>query len=91
MFKIIGTSNDFDSCENCGRENLKRVVVLGVLDADGTSISEMRVGTQCAATLTGKTSLSSVKTLASRRNAATWRTRWGSWFISGNLHEFTAE
>lgn len=53
-YRFLGTTNDRDTCDCCGRTGLKRTVVLGVLDADGTVTAERYLGTVCAARAFGQ-------------------------------------
>lgn len=54
QFQIKGVNSDQESCDKCGKQNLKRVVWLESLDADGNGTGEViAVGTTCAAKLTG--------------------------------------
>ena len=48
-YAILGTDDSCSTCEACGKKNLKKVVVLGVLDADGNQTAEVRYGVDCAA------------------------------------------
>ena len=47
--KILGITDEVTTCDCCGRINLKRTVVLGVMDCDGTVTDEVHYGTECAA------------------------------------------
>ena len=53
--KIIGTTQDITDCECCGRTNLKKTVIVAVLDADGNTDSIAYYGTVCAAKATKRT------------------------------------
>ena len=56
QFRLMGTNDDHNTCEFCGRTNLKRVVMLAPLDPDGNVEGEAApYGTSCAATLLGYT------------------------------------
>lgn len=49
-FKILGTTQNVETCECCGRTGLKKTVELGILDADGAFHGEVtHYGTDCAA------------------------------------------
>jgi hypothetical protein len=50
-FKILGTNGDHDTCSLCGRTELRRVVWMAEVDADGSVGSPEPVGTSCAARL----------------------------------------
>jgi hypothetical protein len=50
QFHIVAIHDDQDHCDCCGKQNLKRVVL--VVNAAG---DEMNVGTECAAKLCGTT------------------------------------
>lgn len=47
-FKLVGISDE-TVCECCGKQNLKRTVVLEQLDADGGMVSVVKFGRDCAA------------------------------------------
>ncbi len=48
-FKVLGISDEVTECHCCGRMDLKRTIILGILDADGTVIDQTHYGTECAA------------------------------------------
>lgn len=51
-YRILGTNQDQDSCECCGKTGLKKVVWLSELDADGNTTGKpLAVGCNCAAKL----------------------------------------
>jgi len=50
MWQILGISDEVETCERCGKTNLKRTVVL--TDGEG----ETYVGTECASRLMGRDS-----------------------------------
>ena len=52
-FITLGTSNEVDTCDCCGKTGLKRTVVLGRTDADGTVMAVEHFGTTCANRATG--------------------------------------
>ena len=53
-YQIKGINSDQETCDNCGKVNLKRVVWLESLNTDGNGTGEViAVGTTCAAKLTG--------------------------------------
>lgn len=48
-YRYLGTNDDVGSCSCCGKQNLKRVVWLAELDADGNEVGEPgHYGTTCA-------------------------------------------
>jgi hypothetical protein len=51
-FKVKGIDRDFDTCECCGKTNLKKTVVLARLDLDGNEMDVVRYGVDCAARAT---------------------------------------
>jgi hypothetical protein len=56
IYEVKGSSNDFTSCELCGRTELKGTVVLQPLDEDGNPSGDAcYFGTSCAATAAGWT------------------------------------
>lgn len=55
-FRALGTSDEGHTCDVCGREELRRVVKIVALDADGNPDGEVfHAGTTCAARITGWT------------------------------------
>lgn len=54
-FKVYGINDDTDTCEVCGKTNLKKVVWLMPLDAEGNEVaaSPMPVGCDCAGRMMG--------------------------------------
>jgi hypothetical protein len=52
MFKILGITGDVTKCECCGRDDLKRTVILGILDADRNVVDVTHYGSNCAAKAT---------------------------------------
>lgn len=53
-FKIIAVNDEYDFCTCCGRQGLKRVVMMQQLDADGNvEVYAEPFGTSCAAKLLG--------------------------------------
>jgi len=47
-YRILGTTEEHTTCWNCGREDLTKTVVMGVLDADGNVVAAEYMGTTCA-------------------------------------------
>jgi hypothetical protein len=45
---VLGITPDVDTCECCGKTNLKRTVILGTLDADGDVACHVYYGSRCA-------------------------------------------
>lgn len=55
-YRVRGTTDDVTSCDCCGRVNLKKTVVLEILDGEGNGTGEVRYfGTDCAAKASGWT------------------------------------
>ena len=53
-FKAVAVTDEFDYCTCCGRQGLKRVVMMLTLDADGNVLTCAEpFGTTCAARLLG--------------------------------------
>ena len=54
-YKVYGINDDTDTCEVCGKTNLKRVIWLMPLDAEGNEVAAqpMPVGTDCAGRMMG--------------------------------------
>jgi hypothetical protein len=50
-YRVHGMTDDTDTCEHCGKEDLRRVVMLAALDADGNTEEIIHVGTTCASRL----------------------------------------
>lgn len=48
-YRMHGITDDTDTCELCGKVELRRVVMLAVLDADGNTEEIVYAGTTCAA------------------------------------------
>jgi hypothetical protein len=48
-YRVHGITDDTDTCEVCGKTELRRVVMLAVLDADGNAEEMIYAGTTCAA------------------------------------------
>jgi hypothetical protein len=56
VFRVLGTTDDFTTCELCGREELKGTVVLQPLDADGNPDGDpVYFGSSCGAKAAGWT------------------------------------
>src|SRR5690606_25085631 len=53
-YRVKGTTEDVTRCELCGKEDLRKTVVLAVLDADGNEEQVAYYGTDCAAKVTGR-------------------------------------
>lgn len=54
-FAIKGTTGDITTCECCGRDDLKRTVILAPLDADGNANGDVtHYGSECAARAMGR-------------------------------------
>lgn len=54
-YRVRGTTDDVTACGWCGREDLKSTVIMEVLDADGSTGDVIYAGSDCAATLAGRT------------------------------------
>jgi hypothetical protein len=48
-YRVYGTTDDTDTCEVCGKIELRSVVMLMALDADGNDDEIVYAGTTCAA------------------------------------------
>ena len=54
MYKLIGINSESETCEKCGKSNLKRVMLLVPVDGDGNVAGDvMHVGMDCGATMLG--------------------------------------
>lgn len=54
QYKLKGINDDYDTCEVCGKTNLKRVMWLVEISEDGDEITEaFPAGTMCGAKLLG--------------------------------------
>lgn len=47
-YRVHGMTDDTDTCEICGKIELRRVVMLAVLDVDGNTEEIIYAGTTCA-------------------------------------------
>ena len=56
-YRVYGINDDTDTCEVCGKTNLKRVVWMMPLDSEGNEVAAqpMPVGTDCASRMMGWT------------------------------------
>jgi hypothetical protein len=52
-YRVKGTTGDIIRCEQCGRDDLRKTVVLATLDADGNEQEIVHFGVDCAARATG--------------------------------------
>lgn len=84
-YRVKGTTDDITTCDCCGRTNLKKTVILAMLDADGNQEDQTYYGTACAAKATAQTSTairnaaaSADTTLADARRWATAPTDWAT-------------
>lgn len=48
-YRVHGVSDDTDTCEVCGKSELRSVIMLAVLDADGETGELIYAGSTCAA------------------------------------------
>lgn len=48
-YRIKGTTGDITTCDHCGREGLRKTVILATLDADGAEQEILHFGVDCAA------------------------------------------
>lgn len=56
MLKAFGTTTEYTTCDNCGREDLKKTIIMDTVDADGNRDgNESHFGVVCAAKLSGRT------------------------------------
>lgn len=56
MLKAFGTTTEYTTCENCGREDLKKTIIMDTVDADGNRDgNESHFGVVCASKLSGRT------------------------------------
>lgn len=68
-YRVHGITDDTDTCEICGKTELRRVVMLAVLDTDGPTGELIYAGSSCAAR---KLATRGTRTTAARvRDAAT--------------------
>lgn len=54
-FRVLGTTDDVTTCEQCGRADLKSTVVLAALDPEGSEDGVIYAGSDCAAKMAGWT------------------------------------
>lgn len=91
-FTVLGTTQDVTSCDCCGRDDLKKTVVLGVLDDDGSVLSETYYGAACAAKALGRTGhLAGAKTMraAEALDHRIVSVVFGSWSVTKRGREVT--
>ena len=55
MYRSLGTTDEVNTCDLCGKKHLKDTVMLGELDADGNVLGVVYFGCVCAAKATGWT------------------------------------
>jgi len=48
QYRIKGINDEQDTCDECGKTNLRRTVILAALDDEGNEDGECRVGVDCA-------------------------------------------
>ena len=92
-YRMHGMSDNTDTCELCGNIELRRVVMLAALDADGNTEAIIYAGTTCAAR---KLSTRGTRTTATRvRDAASaagrvWESAraWADEFAPLTPHQF---
>lgn len=65
--KLLGITNDFDTCECCGRTGLKKVMVIG--DESG----QMNYGVNCGAKKLGLSGLSRTRSISRAQAAVNYR------------------
>jgi hypothetical protein len=53
QYRVVGLTDEATTCEQCGKEHLKRTVILAILDADGNPTEAVYMGTTCAGRATG--------------------------------------
>lgn len=68
-YRLLGTTDDNATCDQCGRVELKMTYVLEALDADGSSLGELYAGSSCGPRLIARTSGRAVKSAALRNSA----------------------
>lgn len=52
-FRYIGVTDECTTCEQCGKPNLAKTIVIAALDADGTEEAILYYGSTCAARALG--------------------------------------
>ena len=75
LYRAIATSNDVTTCECCGRQNLKKTIVIQTIE-DGAAMGERYYGIDCAATLTGaskKRVTQAARALTGASNPKPWK------------------
>src|SRR5690606_12839097 len=84
-YRDLGTTTDMHTCEECGREDLRKAVRIVPTDVDGNPDGEVfHVGTDCAARMLGYTAgrmRGAVKAAETRREIDLDRARelWRRW------------
>ena len=75
-YALKGINDDQHECAVCGRVELKRVMWLVEIDADGSELSEpFHCGTSCGARLLGYTQ-PKMRTIAKNYAGSVWRKRY---------------
>lgn len=47
-YRAMGTTDDCTTCDKCGKDHLKKTIILGILDADGNVEDVVYYGSTCA-------------------------------------------
>lgn len=64
--KLKAINSDHDTCEICGKTNLKKVMWIAELDADGTEMEPFAAGTTCGAKILGVKTTGGIKRVSIR-------------------------
>lgn len=76
-----GLTDDVNTCDHCGRVDLKATVRMVIQDADGNDDGEQYMGVVCAARMTGRKA-ADIRTEANRADRAridAQRAAWHAW------------
>ena len=93
-YVVLGTTDAVDTCERCGRQDLKKAVMLGEVDADGTVMDINYFGSTCAAKMARRSQQSMDKSIREVEDEIItggfgswiWRAKNGEVFYLKNVH-----
>lgn len=53
-YRVLGTTDEVTTCQDCGRDELKGTIVLGIVDDDGHVGERVYFGAMCGSRAAGK-------------------------------------
>lgn len=94
-YRVKGTTDDQTDCTrpSCGRTNLRKTVILEVLDADGNVEDVVYYGADCAARVTGRKQAAILREAESADYERGQRVKWANGIVEayvsveGNVRE----